>query len=562
MSAIRKGAQPASNRPFREKKEGGRKPVSPGNKKMKMDPNAQVLPAGLIMGAVLMIFALAMVSMLSNSVKLNQKVNSGTTSTLTADGVVDKAVNVLTQGNNWGSSPSMAFTPIPGFRGDLVYTDMPNSQYVVQINPGNLTKSPGDQAQPLNLSSPPGDPAYERTITVDIYSMPKGYISPSSQPTPWTTGGTPPAGFASHRTIQAVVRRGSMTASLVANGTVNVGGHWRVYWGDIYDWYQPSGCSYPCTTVTVITLGTQPLGPGYPAVHTAMGCINSSGSCGGCFGGSGSTNSTVCETTDTGAANCKLYPNDPNMPPKPSVDLDSLKSTAQKIYVPGSGMPGAGLSSGESGYFYYSPSYSAGAGTNSLSGLSAGTGVEANHQYTGSDFGLFFGGNTQLSNVLARMAQNLGLSSSWGGNDDLVAFVDTTDGNPLASDLSNACNAGSAISLKQAGFVGTLIIQGSIDDAGGSNFGINTTMNPPDATWCPGTTTTKVCVDGFMYIGGTFHSTGSPTFYGAVDDEGSFSGNGTPTLYYRSNFKYNLIESGTVSTTRWQEIKQFPTPMP
>jgi hypothetical protein len=48
-------------------------------------------------------------------------------------------------------------------------------------------------------------------------------------------------------------------------------------------------------------------------------------------------------------------------------------------------------------------------------------------------------------------------------------------------------------------------------------------------------------------------------YYGSVDVEGDVSGSGTPTLYYRDDFKYSLIQSGTLGVSKWQEVKTFPT---
>lgn len=503
---------------------------------------AQVLPVALIMGGALLIFALAMVSMLSSTIKLSQKVNGGTNATLKADGILQKGINILTMGNNWGPAPSLIMTPITGFKADRVYTDIPDSQYLVQIDSGNLM-------------NPPGDTAYERTVTVDLYQMKKDYPTPVAQPTPWLRGGSPPADYIAHRTVQAVVRRGSVAAALIAGGTININGHWRVFWGDVYDYAYTAS---PFTTTMVSLDNSQPLGPGYPAWHTQTGCIDASGSCAGCLGTGSGTGSVVCNITDTGAANCKLYPNDPNMPPKPSVDLEGMKTKAKVVYAPG------GVSSYETGYFYYASTITASgvAGTNSLSGGLAGTGQERNHQYNASyEFDCTFGPNDQVDNVLARMAQNLGYASSWRGADDLYFFVDTTDGYGLAPDLSNAViggGSGNAVDGKFATFQGTFILLGSWQSNGHSGS-VNTPMAPPSSAWCPTGFTGTPDMNGFFYVGGNFHNTGGPIYYGCVDVEGNCDGAGTPTLYYRNDFKYSLIESGTLGITKWQEVKTFPT---
>jgi hypothetical protein len=69
-------------------------------------------------------------------------------------------------------------------------------------------------------------------------------------------------------------------------------------------------------------------------------------------------------------------------------------------------------------------------------------------------------------------------------------------------------------------------------------------------------------MNGFLYVAGSFSSTGNPFFYGSVDVIGNVSGTGTPKIYYRGDFNYNLIQNGTVASERWQEVKSFPTPLP
>lgn len=535
----------------------------------KLTFKGQVLGTALIIGAVILIFALAMVSMLRSTVKLSQKVNSGSNAALGGDAIISKSINVLEQGSNWGAQPGLSFTPIPGYKGDKVYTDIPNAMYIVQINPGNLTKAPGDQAKPTNLSSPPGDPAFERTITVEIYTLPPNFQMPSGVITPWNQpGGSAPASFLNHRILQEVVRRGSTANSLLADGTIQVGGHWLIFWGDVYDYYQVPGCDpssnpAPCTTTTVLSLGnSQGLGPGYPNFHTQQGCISSSGSCAGCFGGSGGfSGSTYCTVNDVGASNCQMWPNDPNMPPEPSVNLEGQKSTAEHIYY----LNGGSQSSGETGYFYNSqmtpgPSVS----QNSVSVGAAGNGVESNHQYAGSGNFNFFHG--QPPNVLSRMAQNLGQASSWPGNDDLVFYVDTTDGLPMSYvgppgsyTYPNSCGTAD---FKQANFRGTFILNGSFTDGGSGGGGVATQMVPPSASWCPSTFTGNPDFNGFVYVAGDFSSNGNPMFYGSIDVKGNVSGNGTPSIYFRNDFKYNLVQSGAVAIEKWQELKYFPTPMP
>jgi hypothetical protein len=347
-------------------------------------------------------------------------------------------------------------------------------------------------------------------------------------------------------------------------------GNFTVYWGDVYNYATTIG--NPTINLSV----NQVLGPGAPAFHTtgygqsAYGAIEKDANCTGCSA-TGSNHATFNTTTDPGASTCKIYPRDPFMPPKPQVDLPGLKQKAKNIYVPGTGQSGAGLSSGESGYFYYSAAITTGPGPNSLTTALAGTGKEENHQYnSGNPFAPDRQGSAggQGVSVLNRMRTNLGLTSSWVGNDDLIFFVDTQDNNPLASDLSNKVigteNAGNnyAINFKGFAFRGSFILLGCYANNGPST-GPSILMSPPSGAWCPSAFTGTPDFNGFLYIGGNIESlSGTPIIYGSVDLEGDYKATGNSKVYYRSDFNYSLVESGTVAVSRWQEIKTFPTPLP
>jgi hypothetical protein len=366
-----------------------------------------------------------------------------------------------------------------------------------------------------------------------------------------------------------------MTASIVAGGSIATNGNFTVWWGDIYN-YKNVG-----PTVEVIDLGNNAnTGPGYPAYHSKYGCIKSQGSCAGCLGTGSGSGAVFCNITDAGAAICKIYPKDPNMPPQPVVDLEALKAKAKAIYIPGAGLPGAGLNSGESGYFYYSATLSSGVtGPNSIAVSCGGCTIaanERNHQYNASnEFGNKPGGSDydNAHNVLRRMAVNLGQPlpySGWIGNDDLVFFVDTTDGLPLANDLSNGVigteNSGTpdAVDFKAFAFRGTYVLLGNFA-ANGPQNGPSITMQPPvpNSAWCPGPITDTPNFNGFLYIGGNVEKlTGTPLMYGSVCLEGDFNASGNVKLYYRSDFHYGLVTSGRIATSRWQEVKTFPTPLP
>ncbi len=522
----------------------------------------QVLAVTLVFGAILLIFALTMVTMLRSTIKLSVTTVAGTSAVLGSDAVVDKAIHALEEGNNWGSSPGLVFTPIPGYKADKVYTDIPNAQYVVQIDKGNLLV-------------PPGDLFYERTITVDMYSTKIGQGVPTAQPTPWLRGGPIPADYTNHRRVQATVRRGTLTSALTGGGSLVTNGNFSIYWGDVFDYYVPTAVG---VTISMDLSHGANIGPGYPSYHTIgygqpYGCIKSTGSCVGCLGTGTGSGALFCNITDSGAANCKMYPSDPNMPPKPSVDLPGLKTTAQAIYKQGL------VSSGESGYFYFSSTISgAVTGADSISIAACGGCTmavnEGKHQYnstTDFDPGGGGGGAKQLKNVLKRMAVNLNAGgvttinpATWVGADDLVVYIDTTDTNPLSSGISNKViggNAGNnyAIDFNGQAFRGTLVLLGSFA-CEGSNDGPSVLMSPSSSAWCPSAFTATPAFNGFLYIGGDCTKlTGNPKVYGSVDLEGDFTATGNADIYYRNDFNYNLIQSGTVATTGWKEVATFPT---
>jgi hypothetical protein len=536
--------------------------------RLKKLPKGQVLGITLVFGAILLLFALTMVYVLRSTIRLSVRTVAGTSAVLGCDAAVDKAIHALEEGNNWGTNPGLNFTPIPGYKADKVYTDIPNTQYLVQVDAGNLLV-------------PPGDLYYERTITVDLYTTKVGVGVPTAQPTPWLRGGPIPTDYTNHRRIQAAVRRGTLSSALTGGGGMATNGNFKVYWGDVYDYYVPAA-----GITTVIDLGNNAnIGPGYPAYHTvgygqSYGCIKSSGSCAGCLGTGTGSGAVYCNTTDSGAANCKMYPRDPNMPPKPSVDLPGLEARAKTIYKVN------GVSSGESGYFYYSSTIASsgvtGANSVSITGCAGCTMVanEKYHQYnstSGNEFDPAGSGGSsmqQVYNVLYRMAVNLkagGVTGvtpgTWVGNDDLVVFVDTQDGNPLASDHSNTVigkgtsGTNYAVDFKSFAFKGTFILNGSWQNNGPA-AGNSTLLSPPSSAWCPSSFTDTPNFNGFLYIAGDLEKlTGTPMIYGSVDLEGDFKATGNVKLYYRNDFNYNMIETGTVATTGWKEVTAFPTPL-
>jgi hypothetical protein len=200
---------------------------------------------------------------------------------------------------------------------------------------------------------------------------------------------------------------------------------------------------------------------------------------------------------------------------------------------------------------------------------------EGKHQYnsSGHDFnpGGGGGGDKQLQNVLNRMAVNLkaqGVTGvtpgTWVGADDLVVYIDTTDGDPLKSDLSNKViggNAGNnyAIDFNGQAFRGTLVLLGSFA-CEGANDGPSVLLSPPSSAWCPSAFTDTPAFNGFVYIGGNCEKlVGNPMVYGSIDLEGDFTASGSADIYYRNDFNYNLIQTGTIATTGWKEVVTFPT---
>jgi hypothetical protein len=203
--------------------------------------------------------------------------------------------------------------------------------------------------------------------------------------------------------------------------------------------------------------------------------------------------------------------------------------------------------------------------------------VEANHQYSS---GTPFDPSVQAFNVLKRMAQNLGHAlpnGGWVGNDDLVFYVDTQDGNIILNcnnevigggngANSTNCPGATPIDFKGIAFRGTFVLQGNLQTNGPAS-GPAITMQPPSpaVNWCPGPTPDNPVINGFLYIGGDVTKwNGTPPIYGSIDVEGDTAGSGNGKLYFRSDFNYDLVGTGGISVEKWQEIKPsaFPTPLP
>lgn len=91
-------------------------------------------------------------------------------------------------------------------------------------------------------------------------------------------------------------------------------------------------------------------------------------------------------------------------------------------------------------------------------------------------------------------------------------------------------------------------------------------MTSPGGGWLPsGTVTKSVNVNGFWYVGGNVEKlNGTPVIYGSLYIKGSFAPNGNVTAYYRSDFDYGLIVSGTMGMSEWREIdaSAMPAPLP
>jgi hypothetical protein len=509
---------------------------------MNREAKGQILPVALVVGASLMIFALAMVSMLRSTARMTQRVAKGNQALFGADLALDKTINYLNTGA-WGA-PKEPFPFLTRYRGDFVHKDVRDTWYVVRVNPGNLV-------------APPGDALFERTVTVDALTFAPGQVPPAApEPTPWTVGGAMPANVVNRRIIQAVVKRGSISNALTSRGNIDIGGSGIIYWGDVYCYMNT--LTSPLTTIS-LDIQTQLVGPGYPEFHTETGCIKKQS-------GKGIGGGTYCQS-DAVAQSFKYYPNDPNMPPEPIIDLPGLKEIAKKIYID----PSTGTNSQESGYFYKAGC--AGCGTNST-----GAGAnEANHTYSTTRPMAF---SDQCTLVLNRMRTNLAKPATWVGSDDLVFFIDTQDTQDLKANLSNmAIGNGTtdpvsgikSIDFKGGGtgkggaaagsFQGFMIVQGSMDQTGSG--GTNTPMISPGPEWLPPSpvTTENWNFNGFLYIGGNFVKyTGNVLVYGSIFCNGFFSSNGNITVYYRDDFNYGILARGSTGVTKWLQIKpeQFP----
>lgn len=369
----------------------------------------QILPVSLIVGGALLLLALAIVSMLSHTVKMEVKTKKGTAATYAGDAALDKTIEMLR--TSWGDPETQEFPYLTRYRFDYVHYDIPNAVYVVQVDAGNLVK-------------PPGNSFFERTVTVDVYTFSEDK-TPKPNPTPvvpWVRGGPVPTDYVNHRTVQAVVSRTAFNSALSAEGGVVLGGSAEIYWGDVYCYQDVAN---PAADIA-LELQTQSVGPGYPAFHTKEGCIRK-------VSGKGGGAGTFCSISDLGASGFKYYPNDPYIPPKPIIDLQIYRNTARQFYVLN------GINSGETGYFYYAPTITTGPGPNSQT-VGANPGNESYHQYNAGSVMSWAG---KMQPVLDRMRTILGQAANWVGEDNLVFFVDTKENDGvLNADFSDLAIGG------------------------------------------------------------------------------------------------------------------------
>ncbi|MEK7767796.1 MAG: hypothetical protein AAB368_16320, partial [bacterium] len=161
------------------------------------EERAQGLAYVLIVGAVLLVFVTALVSMLQK--EMRWLVGSERRSVLLAatDAAVDRALFALQSGGNWDNIPKGVS---PGYNQDVVYTDIPGIRYTIKIQEGNWT--PGFQI---------GDAKLERTITV--------FASNS------ITG--------ERRKIQALVMQTVLNSALYSGGQITISGKASIHWGPV-----------------------------------------------------------------------------------------------------------------------------------------------------------------------------------------------------------------------------------------------------------------------------------------------------------------------------------------
>jgi len=161
------------------------------------DESGQGLVYVLVIGAVLLMFVVALVDVLTKEMKWIVGAQKRSVLLHAADGAVDRAIYALQIGGNWDGIPDGSVT---GYNQDVTYTDVPGVKYTIKVQEGNWT--PGVQM---------GDPDMERTVTVFLSNTKTG----------------------ERKKIQAVLLQTTLNSALFSGGQVLIGGSSEVHWGPV-----------------------------------------------------------------------------------------------------------------------------------------------------------------------------------------------------------------------------------------------------------------------------------------------------------------------------------------
>ena len=281
-----------------------------GNRKG--DEPGQALVLTLILGTVIGIFALTVAYMLVRELKDTRAVLSRAEDVHLVDGVVDRAINILKEGDNWGLAPS-----IPNYCGDYVFQDFEDVEYTVRIDRGSLVE-------------PPGSDKADRTITIYLRQMPDEKKIPEqveALPT-FEAADMAPEDYG-YRKIQAVISRRKFTHSVSGKSGIGMSGKALVWWGNVYNFDE----------FVDMEIGNKANhGPGYPEYYSMTDIV---------WSGHGTYND--CGQEDY------LYPQEcKTMPKPPRINEGLLKSRARNmINWEGTGTAYDGKTPPIQGFFFY-----------------------------------------------------------------------------------------------------------------------------------------------------------------------------------------------------------------
>jgi hypothetical protein len=157
----------------------------------------------LVVGAVLLVFVIAIVDLLVSEARWLIGSQRRGQVLQAADAALDRALYVLQRGSNWEA------VPVANYDRDFTYTDIPGIRYTIRIQKGNWT--PYAPAMGPETAYTPANVDMERTITV------------------WATY----TATGERRKVQGIAVKATLNSALYAEGTIAMGGSTDVYWGPV-----------------------------------------------------------------------------------------------------------------------------------------------------------------------------------------------------------------------------------------------------------------------------------------------------------------------------------------